>query len=77
MVHCGMLPRPRRHLDNRECRRRAQGAPQGCQTVGGGDFNVNLVDPEGDRRGEDIAAVMETESLEDMLVHFLPRRRSW
>ena len=36
MVHRGMLPRPRRHLDNRECRRRAQGALQGCQTVGGG-----------------------------------------
>ena len=36
MVHRGMLPCPRRHLDNRECCRRAHGAPQGCRTVGGG-----------------------------------------
>ena len=36
MVHRGMLPRPRRHLDNRECRCRAQGAPQGSRNVGGG-----------------------------------------
>ena len=28
-----------------------------------GDFNVNLVDPEGDRRGEDVAAAMATEGL--------------
>ena len=42
-----------------------------------GDFNVNLAEPKGDRRGEDIAAAMATEVLEDMLVHFLPRRRSW
>ena len=36
VVHCGMLPRPRRHLNNRECRRRSQGAPHGRQTYGGG-----------------------------------------
>ena len=36
MVHRGMLPRTRRQLNNRECRRRVQGARQGRQTVGGG-----------------------------------------
>ena len=35
MVHRGMLPRPRRNLDNRECRCRAQEATQGRQTAGG------------------------------------------
>ena len=39
-----------------------------------GDFNVNLADLEGDRRGEDIAAAMATEVLEDMSAHF---QRSW
>ena len=42
-----------------------------------GDFNVSLSEPEGDRRGEDIAAAMATEGLEDMSEHFLPRQRSW
>ena len=42
-----------------------------------GDFNANLADPEGDRRREDIAAVMATEGLEDMSTHFLPRWRPW
>ena len=41
-----------------------------------GDFNVNLLETEGDRRGEDIAAAMATEGLEDMSTHFLPCRRS-
>ena len=36
MVHRGMLPRPRRHLDDREGRRSAQGAPQGSGASGGG-----------------------------------------
>ena len=36
-----------------------------------------LAEPEGDRRGEDIAAALATEGLEYMLAHFLPRRRPW
>ena len=51
--------------------------PRGDGLLVVGDFNVNLEELEGDRRGEDIAAAMETEGLEDMLVHLLPRRRSW
>ena len=51
--------------------------PRGAELLVAGYFNVNLVDLEGDRRGEDIAAAMATVSLEDMSVHFLPHRRSW
>ena len=40
-------------------------------------MNVNLAEPEGDRREEDIAAKMATEGLEDMSAHFLPRQRPW
>ena len=36
MVHRGMLPCTRRHLNNREYRCRVQGACQGRLTVGGG-----------------------------------------
>ena len=42
-----------------------------------GDFNVNLSELEGDQMGEDIAAEMATEGLEDMSTHFLPYWRSW
>ena len=51
--------------------------PRGAKPLVAGDFNVNLAEPEGDRRGEDIAAVMEMEGLEDMSARFLPRRCSW
>ena len=51
--------------------------PKGDELLVARDFNANLVDPEGDRRGENIAAALETEGLEDMLVHFLPRWRPW
>ena len=42
-----------------------------------GDTNSNLAAPKGDRRGEDIAADLATEGLEDMSAHFLLRRRPW
>ena len=45
--------------------------PRGTELLVAGDFNVNLSDPEGDRRGENIMAAMATEGLEDMLAHFL------
>ena len=51
--------------------------PRGTEILMEGEFNFNLVEPEGDWRGEDIAAAMATEGLEDMLAHLLPRRRSW
>ena len=38
-----------------------------------GDFDVNLAEPEGDWRGEDITAAMATEGIEDMSEHFLLR----
>ena len=42
-----------------------------------GDFNVNLLEPEGNQRIEDIAAALVTEGLEGMLEHFLLHQRSW
>ena len=49
----------------------------GFELLVAGGFNANLAELEGDRRGEDIAAAMTTEGIEDILAHFLPRRRSW
>ena len=51
--------------------------PKGAKLLVAGDLNANLADPEGDRRGEHIAAALATEGLDDMLAHFLPRRRPW
>ena len=51
--------------------------PRGDGLLVVGDFNVKLSELEGDRRGEDIAADMATEGLEDMSAHLLLRRSSW
>ena len=51
--------------------------PRGAELLVTGDFNINLVKPEGDLRGEDITAAMATEGLEDMSAHFLLVRRLW
>ena len=51
--------------------------PRGAELLVSGDFNVKLLEPEVDRRVEDIAAALETEGLEDMSAHFIPCRRSW
>ena len=47
--------------------------PQGAELLVAGDFNVDIVAPEGDRRAEDIATELATAGLEDMARHFLPR----
>ena len=51
--------------------------PKGAELMVAGDMNANLANPEGDQRGEDIAAALATEVLEDMSAHFLPRWRPW
>ena len=51
--------------------------PRGAELLVAGDFNINLLEPEGDQRGDDIVMEMATEGLKDMPAHFLPRRRSW
>ena len=51
--------------------------PKGTELLVAGDMNVNLAEPEGDRREEDIAATLATEGLEDMVAHFLPQWRNW
>ena len=42
-----------------------------------GEFNVKLSEPEGNRRGEEIAAALAIDGLEDMSAHFLLCRSSW
>ena len=51
--------------------------PMGAKLLVEGDFKANLVDPEGDRSGEDIAAALATEGLEDMSAYFRSRWFSW
>ena len=51
--------------------------PRGAALLVVGDFSVNLAEPEGDQRGEDIVAATATEGLGYMLAKFLLRRRSW
>ena len=40
--------------------------PRGVELLVAGDCNANFAEPEGDRRGEDIAAALATEGLKDM-----------
>ena len=51
--------------------------PQGTELLVAGDFNVKLLEPEGDQRGEEIAAALATERLEDMSAQLLPCWRLW
>ena len=51
--------------------------PPGADLMVAGDFNVDIMEPEGNRRVENIATDLETAGLEDMAQHFMPRRRQW
>ena len=51
--------------------------PKGAELLVAVDLNINLAEPEGDRREEDIVAALVTEGLEDMAAHFLLQRRRW
>ena len=51
--------------------------PWGDKLLVAGDLNVNLAEPEGDWRVEEIVAALTTEGLEDILAHFFPRRIPW
>ena len=51
--------------------------PRGAELLVAVYFNAKFLDPESNQRGEDIAAALATEVLEDILVHSLPRRRPW
>ena len=51
--------------------------PRGAELLVAGDFHANLAEPEGDRRGEDIAAALLTERLDNISAHFLPQRHPW
>ena len=43
-----------------------QELPWGAELLVAGNFNINLSDPEGDRRGGEIAATLVTEGLKDI-----------
>ena len=51
--------------------------PPGAELMVTGDFNVDTMEPEGDRRAENIATDLATAGLEDMAQHFIPQRRRW
>ena len=51
--------------------------PKGSELLVVGDLNIKLTASEGDRREEDTATTIETEVLEDMATHFLPRECRW
>ena len=42
-----------------------------------GDLNTDLGDMECDMRGTEIAVAITEAGLEDMMAHFLPRKRKW
>ena len=42
-----------------------------------GDFNIDIMELEGNRRVENIATDLATAGVEDMAQHFMPRRRRW
>ena len=50
--------------------------PSGADLMVAGDFNVDILAPEG-RRAENIATDLATAGVEDMAQHFMPRRRRW
>ena len=51
--------------------------PRGTALIVAGDLNTDLGDTENDRRGLEIAAEMTEAGVEDMMAHFLPRKRKW
>ena len=51
--------------------------PPGVELMVAGDFNVDIMAPEGNRRAENIATDLATVGVEDMAQHFMPQRRRW
>ena len=51
--------------------------PLGAELMVAGDFNVDILAPEGNRRAENIATDLATAGVEDMAQHFMPRRIWW
>ena len=49
--------------------------PPGTELVVAGDFNVDIMAPEGNRRAENIVTDLATAGVEDMAQHFMPRSR--
>ena len=50
--------------------------PPGADLMVAGDFNVDIMEPKGNRRAENIATDLATAGVENMAHHFMPRRRA-
>ena len=50
---------------------------RGTELIVAGDINVDPEKVDGRGRDKEIAAAVATSDLEDVLKHFLPRRRAW
>ena len=48
--------------------------PRGAELLVAGDLNINLSEPEGYWRNEDIAEALTTAGIKDMSAHFLPHQ---
>ena len=51
--------------------------PYGSELLVAGDFNINLVEPEGTPQGEAVADELAAAGLLDIEIIFLPRRKTW
>ena len=51
--------------------------PLGAELMVAGDFKLDILAPEGNRRAENIATDLATAGVEDMAQHFMPQRRRW
>ena len=51
--------------------------PKGTALVVAGNLNTNLEDAVNYQRGTEITAAMTEAGVEDMMAHFLPRKRRW
>ena len=51
--------------------------PYGSELLVAGDFNINLVEPEGTPQGEAVADELAAAGLIDIVLHFLTWRKPW
>ena len=51
--------------------------PRGTALLVAGDFNTDLGETTSDGRGTEIAAALTEAGVEEMMAHFLPRKRPW
>ena len=77
MVHHQMLPRPRRRSDDRAGCHSAGGSTTRHRTSSGRGFQYGFGETASDGRGTEIVAALTEAGVEDITVHFLPRKILW